>query len=178
MRRERHRDHPRRSPSDHQRLRDAAVDADLVILIAGWSAGTRRLHRTRGCRSRVIGSPRSGSQAGSSRRSGNGRRHGCYTGSGSSGLPGVRGAHLRHLRSPMPCRSKGLPRERSTTTAQSGSQACFVDRHGRLGAGPARSRRRRHHRHPTTSRRRRADIAGAGRRTAGRLPAASRARCR
>ena len=160
-------------------LRDAAVEADLVILIAGSSAG--RDDYT----ARVVAEAGSLAVHGVAVKPGHPVVLGTVAGAvatpvlGAPGYPVSAALTFDIFAAPMLAALEGTaPRERSTTHGTSGSQACFVDRHRRLGAGPARSRRRRHHRHPATSRRRRADITGARRRTARRTGGARRAPCR
>ena len=164
-------------------LREAAVDADLVILIAGSSAG--RDDYT----ARVVAEAGSLAVHGVAVKPGHpvvlGTVAGPVAGSaatpvlGAPGYPVSAALTFDIFAAPMLAALEGTaPARAPGDDRASGSQACFVDRHRRLGAGSAGSRRCRRHRHPATSRGRSADITGARRRTPGRTGGAGRTPCR
>ena len=101
-------------------LVEAAVDADLVILVAGSSAGRDDYTAQRRRRSRNAGRARRGRTTRPSRRARDGGRRDRHPGPRRPRLPGLGRAHVRHLRRPAPGPLWRGPhrRERPATTAR------------------------------------------------------------
>ena len=164
-------------PDDEARIADAIRDAvrrcDLLIVIAGSSAGrddhtaalVGRLGDARRPRRRRPARPSGRARGG--RHDARARR---------ARLSGVGVADVRDLRRAAAGRARGCHRVRTAVgPGAARAQARVDDRDGRLGAGAARARRRRARRLAVAARRRRADFAGPRRRAPGRPLRASRA---
>ena len=156
-------------PDDSARIgaavADAAGRADLVIVIAGSSAG-RDDHTAE-----VIGAGRRRcSCTASPCRPGHPvvlGRVGGDRGAGRAGISRLRRADLRDLRAPAPRRARGRGAGRAAACPRpAGTAAGLLARRRRLDPRPARPRRRRARRDAAPPRRRRPHLAGARRRPA------------
>ena len=130
-------------------VREAAADADLVMLIAGLQRGPRRLHRARGRRRRHA---RRARRRGAARAPGRARRRAgpATPVLGAPGYPVSAALTFDIFAAPLLAELEGAaPRERPSTTARLARKLPSAIGIGRLGPGPARPGRR-----PTSWRRR------------------------
>ena len=123
--------------------------SDLVIVIAGSSAGRDDHTAAGGGRGRDARGARSGGQARPPGRARGRQRREVRAGTAHAGprrprLPRLRRAHLRHLRRAAAGPARGRPAAGAAAVAQRAAraQARLHDGHGRLGPGAARPRRR------------------------------------
>ena len=157
-------DHPRRPRADRAAVREAATEADLVIVIAGSSAG--RDDYT----AQVVAACGTLAVHGVAVRPGHPVVLGVGRGStpvlGVPGYPVSASLTFDIFAAPLLAALEGTaPRQRPSTSA-AGPQARVAARHRRLGAGSPGPRRGRHRRHASAARCRSTHVACARRRAA------------